>query len=58
MAFQVGGDFFTRALARITNTPEANAEKLKQEVNLLSGPEALPEFLAAPHGDSTYRHTA
>ena len=48
--FQMGGDFFTRAIARLRNCSEENAEPLKREKNLLSGPDALPEFAAVVDG--------
>lgn len=49
-SFQMGGDFFTRALARIQNVGEEEAERRKQEHDLLRGPGALPEFAAAVEG--------
>jgi Tfp pilus assembly PilM family ATPase len=48
--FQMGGDFFTRALARARNCSEETAESLKCSANLLTGPEANPEFLGAVDG--------
>jgi Tfp pilus assembly PilM family ATPase len=49
-SFPMGGDFFTRSLARARQCPERAAEGLKREENLLSGPKALPEFVAAVDG--------
>ncbi len=49
-SFQMGGDFFTRALARARNCSEEQAEGLKRQKNLLSGPELCPEFVAAVDG--------
>ena len=43
-SFQMGGDFFTRAIARLQQCSEETAESLKRERNLLSGPQALAEF--------------
>jgi Tfp pilus assembly PilM family ATPase len=48
--FQMGGDFFTRALARARNCPEETAESLKRTHNLLREPEAVPEFVEAVEG--------
>jgi Tfp pilus assembly PilM family ATPase len=48
--FQMGGDFFTRALARARNCSEETAESLKRTNNLLSGPEAVAEFVEAVEG--------
>lgn len=48
--FQMGGDFFTRALARARNCSEETAESLKRTRNLLSEPEAIPEFVEAVEG--------
>ncbi len=42
--FQMGGDFFTRALARLRNCSDEEAERLKREQNLLEGSQSLPEF--------------
>ena len=42
--FQMGGEFFTRSIARLQNCSEEAAEALKHEVNLLSGPRAIAEF--------------
>jgi Tfp pilus assembly PilM family ATPase len=49
-SFQMGGDFFTRALARLRNCPEEAAEGLKRSQDLLAGPEALPEFIGVVDG--------
>jgi Tfp pilus assembly PilM family ATPase len=48
--FQMGGDFFTRALARLCNCPEESAETTKRKTNLLHGPQAMPEFVAVVDG--------
>jgi hypothetical protein len=49
-SFQMGGDFFTRALARSEGIAEKEAEDLKHDRDLLNGPSALPEFCAAVDG--------
>lgn len=49
-SFQVGGDFFTRAIARLSNGTEENAETMKRETNFFSGPDAGPEFVAEVDG--------
>jgi Tfp pilus assembly PilM family ATPase len=49
-SYQMGGDFFTRSLARQRNCSEEQAETLKREKNLLSGPEASSEFTAVVDG--------
>jgi hypothetical protein len=49
-SFQMGGDFFTRSLARLRNCSEENADALKREKDLLTGPDALPEFAAVVDG--------
>jgi Tfp pilus assembly PilM family ATPase len=49
-SFQMGGDFLTRALARAQNCSEETAESLKRTNNVLSGPEAIPEFVDAVEG--------
>jgi hypothetical protein len=46
----MGGDFFTRSLARIRNCTEDEAELAKQSANLLEGPDALPEFVGTIEG--------
>jgi hypothetical protein len=43
-SFQMGGDFFTRSIARIRHCSEQNAEALKRSEDLLNGPKADPEF--------------
>jgi Tfp pilus assembly PilM family ATPase len=48
--FQMGGDFFTRALARLRNCSEETAEGLKRANDLLAGPEASHEFAAVVDG--------
>ncbi|HLH53782.1 MAG TPA: hypothetical protein VKY92_09220 [Verrucomicrobiae bacterium] len=47
-SFQMGGDFFTRALARQRGCTEEQAESLKREKNWLPGPES--ELSAAVDG--------
>ncbi|HZR18021.1 MAG TPA: cell division protein FtsA [Verrucomicrobiae bacterium] len=49
-SFQMGGDFFTRALARHQNLSEDRAEALKREKNLLAGSDASAEFRSAVEG--------
>ena len=49
-SFQMGGDFFTRALARALNCPEKKAESLKEHTDFFSGPSASPEFLTSVEG--------
>lgn len=49
-SFQMGGDFFTRALARLEECSEESAESLKREKDLLKGPAFCPEFAAAVNG--------
>ena len=49
-SFQMGGDFFTRSLARLRNCSEESAEALKRGKDLLSGPDAQPEFAAVVDG--------
>lgn len=49
-SFQMGGDFFTRSLARLQGCSEETAETLKRTHNLLTGPEASPEFAAVVDG--------
>lgn len=49
-AFQMGGDFFTRALARIENSSTEAAESLKRKKDLLGGADALAEFVAVVEG--------
>jgi Tfp pilus assembly PilM family ATPase len=45
--FQTGSDYFTRTLARVKNISEDAAEELKRSVNLLEGPDACPDLIAA-----------
>ncbi len=49
-SFQMGGDFFTRALARLRQCPEAEAENLKRQKDLLGEPDPPPEFAAVVDG--------
>ena len=49
-SFQMGGDFFTRSLARLRNCSEETAESMKRANNLLTGPEACPEFAGVVDG--------
>lgn len=49
-SFQMGGDFFTRSLARQRNCSEEEAEALKRKHNLLNGPERSAEFAATVDG--------
>jgi hypothetical protein len=49
-SFQMGGDFFTRSLARLRNCSEETAESLKRSKNLLSGAETLPDFASVVDG--------
>ena len=49
-SFQMGGDFFTRSLARLRNCSEETAESAKRADNLLSGPEACPDFAGVVDG--------
>lgn len=49
-SFQMGGDFFTRSLARQRNSSEEQAEAWKRELNLLSGPDLSSEVKAAVDG--------
>jgi Tfp pilus assembly PilM family ATPase len=49
-SFQMGGDFFTRALARERGCPEEKAENLKRAEDLLNGPNADPELMAVVDG--------
>jgi Tfp pilus assembly PilM family ATPase len=49
-SFQMGGDFFTRSLARLQNCSEETAESLKRASQLLTGPEASPEFAGVVDG--------
>ncbi len=49
-SFQMGGDFFTRSLARLRDCSEETAETLKRANDLLTGPEAYPDFAAVVDG--------
>jgi Tfp pilus assembly PilM family ATPase len=49
-SFQMGGDFFTRAIARIQSCSEEKAEALKHERNFLSGPNASEPFIEVVDG--------
>jgi Tfp pilus assembly PilM family ATPase len=49
-SFQMGGDFFTRSLARLRNDSEETAESLKRTRNLLAGPDASLEFAGVVDG--------
>jgi Tfp pilus assembly PilM family ATPase len=49
-SFQMGGDFFTRSLARLQSCSEETAETVKRTKNLLAGPGASPEFEAVVDG--------
>lgn len=52
-SFPMGGEFFTRAIARSASAPEHQAEVLKRERNLLASPDANSEFIAAAEGWTT-----
>src|ERR1043166_3834604 len=49
-SFQMGGDFFTRALARIRHCSEQDAEALKRAEDLLNGPKSARKFAAVVLG--------
>ena len=49
-SFDMGGDFFSRTLARLRNCSEGSAETLKRGTNLLAGPQGDPKFAAAVDG--------
>jgi hypothetical protein len=49
-SFQMGGDFFTRALARLRNSSEESAEAIKRTEDFLNGPQAVVEFRTAVDG--------
>jgi len=49
-SFQMGGDFFTRSLARERNCSDEAAEELKRGTNLLSGPKADAPLVTAVDG--------
>ena len=44
-SFQMGGDFFTRALMRERSCSEESAETIKRDTNLLFGRDADPQFI-------------
>ncbi|HEU0040132.1 MAG TPA: hypothetical protein VFR76_12755, partial [Verrucomicrobiae bacterium] len=43
-SFPVGGDTFTRAIAKARRCPIEEAESFKRDTNVLTGSEAIPEF--------------
>ncbi len=49
-SFQMGGDFFTRALARLRQWPEEKAESVKRGTDLLNGPDAMADFVEVVNG--------
>jgi hypothetical protein len=49
-SFQMGTDFFTRALARQRQCSEEKAESLKRELDLLTAPQPGDEFVVAIDG--------
>jgi hypothetical protein len=49
-SFPMGSDFFTRALARLRQCPEEQAEAIKRKSDLLNGAQALPEFAGVVDG--------
>lgn len=49
-SFPMGGDFFTRSLARQWHCAEDAAELRKRGQNLLSGEDAVPDYAAAVEG--------
>jgi Tfp pilus assembly PilM family ATPase len=49
-SFHMGGDFLTRALARLQNCSEEKAETLKREKNFLTGSRLSTEFVAVVEG--------
>lgn len=49
-SFQMGGDFFTRAIARLLGCSEETAEALKRDRDFLTGTSASAEFFAAVDG--------
>src|SRR5206468_6282493 len=49
-SFQMGGDFFTRGLARLRNCSEEAAESLKRKTDLLNGKEASSDFAGIVDG--------
>lgn len=49
-SFQMGSDFFTRGLSRLEQNSDQQSETLKRERNLLSGPDASPQFIEVVDG--------
>jgi Tfp pilus assembly PilM family ATPase len=49
-SFQMGGDFFTRALMRDRSCSEESAETIKRSTNLLFGRDADPQFITILSG--------
>ncbi|HVV72381.1 MAG TPA: pilus assembly protein PilM [Verrucomicrobiae bacterium] len=49
-SFQMGGDFFTRSLARLTNSSPEIAERMKREKDLLNGSQDTHEFAGVVDG--------
>lgn len=49
-SFDMGADFFTRALARSRGGGEASAEELRRTQDLLNGPDAEPKFISVVDG--------
>ena len=49
-SFQMGSDFFTRALARQRSCSDEEAEQLKRTRNLLAGPDLSVDFRSAVEG--------
>jgi len=49
-SFQMGGDFFTRALMRERSCSEESAESIKRGTNLLFGRDADPQFISLVDG--------
>src|SRR5262249_39123961 len=49
-SYQMGGDFSPRALPRLRNCSEEKAKRPKRETDLLTEPQASPEFRAVVDG--------
>lgn len=49
-SFQMGGDFFTRSLARLQQCSDEKAENLKRQKDFFKGAEASSEFCTAVDG--------
>ncbi len=49
-SFQMGGDFFTRSLARLRSCPEETAETQKRTQDVLNGPDACSDFAGVVDG--------